>query len=401
MAFGNPYAVAHVVTQLAGACAWLAQTFYGLTWKRFGMFCLLVEFIALNHGPSIYAIAELFPALQSGRFPWMPVGALGLAKGFFHEFLAFAPVLLAVIAVENRGPRAGNDADSMAMRRRGRRPDHRHVPPRRCNPLSLPRRFHEVRGLERPRPKVARFRRNGDPVSRLQYDGGRLLLLSQARHRDSRGATSGTSRARRIERENAEARLQVMQAQIEPHFLFNTLASVRRLYEVDRASGRAMLRHLSRYLTASLPGMREPRPTLARELALALAYLNVQKIRMESRLTFDVEVPKALEAAIVPPMMLATLVENAVIHGLSPLSSGGHIRISAHAELDKLLLEVADNGRGLQETWGGGVGLANIRTRLNSAFGSSAYLTLTQGRHGGVTATIALPLATIGEAKAA
>ena len=100
-------------------------------------------------------------------------------------------------------------------------------------------------------------------------------------------------------------------------------------------------------------------------------------------------------------MMLATLVENAVIHGLSPLSSGGHIRISAHAELDKLLLEVADNGRGLQETWGGGVGLANIRTRLNSAFGSSAYLTLTQGRHGGVTATIALPLATIGEAKAA
>ena len=95
-----------------------------------------------------------------------------------------------------------------------------------------------------------------------------------------------------IERENAEARLQVMQAQIEPHFLFNTLASVRRLYEVDRASGRAMLRHLSRYLTASLPGMREPRPTLARELALALAYLNVQKIRMESRLTFDVEVPR-------------------------------------------------------------------------------------------------------------
>ena len=95
------------VTQLAGACAWLAQTFYGLTWKRFGMFCLLVEFIALNHGPSIYAIAELFPALASGRFPWMPVGALGLAKGFFHEFLAFAPVLLAVIAVENRGPRAG------------------------------------------------------------------------------------------------------------------------------------------------------------------------------------------------------------------------------------------------------------------------------------------------------
>jgi LytS/YehU family sensor histidine kinase len=193
----------------------------------------------------------------------------------------------------------------------------------------------------------------------------------------------------------------MMQAQIEPHFLFNTLASVRRLYQTDPGSGRAMLQHLSRYLTASLPIFRESRSTLGRELALATAYLSVQKIRMEARLAFDVDVPEGLRSAVVPPMMLATLVENAVNHGLSPLPDGGHIRISAHTGSGKLVVEVTDNGCGLQETWGVGVGLANIRARLQSAFGEEAELRLSERPEGGVTAAIELPLASPAVARAA
>ncbi len=194
------------------------------------------------------------------------------------------------------------------------------------------------------------------------------------------------------ERESVEARLSAMQAQIEPHFLFNTLASVRRLYETDPASGRSMLQHLSRYLAASLPMLRESRSTLGRELALAVAYLNVQKIRMGTRLAFDVDVPAALNDVVVPPMMLATLVENAVVHGLGPMPDGGRIRIGARAAAGYLAVEVTDTGRGLQDEWGSGVGLANIRARLSSQFGDAASLNLAGCADRGVTASLVIPL---------
>jgi len=331
----------------------------------------------------------------------MPVGAEGLAKAFIHTFLLYSPVFLAVIAVENRGPRQGKA---------------------RVLFLFAAVVVGQLLGAILYATSIAWLYPGGfmkwglmsDPIQRwgvLAGLGVRSLGFSTAAagcyyffKRDAEAAAAlhrETVEREDGKRENAEARLQVMQAQIEPHFLFNTLASVRRLYQIDRSSGRSMLRHLSQYLTSSLPEMRESRPTLERELALALAYLSVQKIRMESRLTFDVNVPKALKDAIVPPMMLATLVENAVIHGVGPLSAGGHIGIIAYAESGKLFLEVTDNGRGLKETWGGGVGLANIRARLHSAFGSNAQLQLRQRREGGAIATITLPLATGVDAKAA
>jgi Histidine kinase len=390
-------------TYAAAAQAWLALTFKGITWKSFGVFCLVVEFVALYQGPAIAAVSGAFPSIFSGpsRFPWMPVGVEGLAKGFIHIFLAFVPVLFAVIAVENRGPRRGK-ARVLSL----------------CAAVIVG----QILGAILYAASIAwlypkgfmRFGLLSDPVQRWGVFAGagvRFLAFSTTAagcyyffKRDAEAAAAlhrETLGREDVKRENAEARLQVMQAQIEPHFLFNTLASVRRLYQIDRSSGRSMLRHLSRYLTSSLPEMRESRPTLERELALALAYLSVQKIRMESRLTFDVNVPKTLKDAIVPPMMLATLVENAVIHGVGPLSSGGHIGIIAYAESGKLLLEVADNGGGLKETWGGGVGLANIRARLHSAFGSNAQLQLRQRHGGGAIATITLPLATGVDAKAA
>jgi len=195
-----------------------------------------------------------------------------------------------------------------------------------------------------------------------------------------------------IDREHAEARVAIMQAQIEPHFLFNTLASIRRLYETDAVAGKSMLLHLSRYLAASLPILRESRSTLGREVALAVAYLNVQKIRMGSRLSIEVDVPEEMQATEVPPMMIVTLVENCVIHGLAPLPQGGRVRISARTEGTRTRIEVADSGRGLQDEWGVGVGLANIRARLHSQYGTRADLALHSGMKGGVIAIIDLPL---------
>ena len=117
-------------------------------------------------------------------------------------------------------------------------------------------------------------------------------------------------------------------------------------------------------------------PRWAARLALAVAYLNVQKIRMETRLAFDVDVPAALNDVVVPPMILATLVENAVVHGLGPMPEGGRIRIDARTAAGRLAVEVTDTGRGLQDEWGSGVGLANIRARLSSEFGDAASLNL-------------------------
>jgi len=195
-----------------------------------------------------------------------------------------------------------------------------------------------------------------------------------------------------LDRELAEARLQVMQAQVEPHFLFNTLANVRRLFQTDPAAARAMLEHLSRYLSAMLPRMRSAESTLGHELALALAYLQVQQIRMGARLAIRTDVPETLEALPFPPMMLVTLVENAIRHGLNPLPRGGEVRIVARAGDGKLRVQVIDSGRGLSESSGPGVGLANIRARLATVHGGNARLLLSQNPGSGVSATIEVPV---------
>ncbi|MFO1398359.1 MAG: histidine kinase [Burkholderiales bacterium] len=197
-----------------------------------------------------------------------------------------------------------------------------------------------------------------------------------------------------LERELAEARLQVMQAQVEPHFLFNTLAHVRRLFRTDAAAARAMLEHLVRYLSAMLPRMRSADSTLGHELALATAYLEVQKIRMGPRLAVRIDVPEPLLALPFPPMMLVTLVENAIRHGLNPLPQGGEVRIVARGGDGRLRVQVADTGCGLAESSGTGVGLANIRARLTTMFEGRARLLLAQEPGSGVVATIEVPAAT-------
>ena len=192
-----------------------------------------------------------------------------------------------------------------------------------------------------------------------------------------------------------EARLQVMRAQIEPHFLFNTLANVKRLCQTDVDGGITMLDNLVRYLRAALPRMREEQSTLAQEAELVQSYLAVLKIRMGARLRYSIDVPRALGDQPFPPMMLLTLAENAIKHGLNPSSTGGSIAIRAMASQGVLEIRVADSGVGFgaAATGGTGVGLANTRARLAAIHGDAAELEFMANEPTGVIAVIRMPLA--------
>ena len=195
----------------------------------------------------------------------------------------------------------------------------------------------------------------------------------------------------RMDQQTAEARLQVLEAQIEPHFLFNTLAHVKRLYEIDPAGGARMLQNLKAYLAVALPQMRETESTLARELTHVTAYLNVQQIRMGRRLAFAIDLPPDLRGAAMPSLMILTLVENAIKHGLGPAQAGGRIDVRASAEGGRLRVNVADTGQGFAKAAGGGTGLANVRARLKSLFGDAASLSFSINAPRGVVATLTLP----------
>ncbi len=198
-----------------------------------------------------------------------------------------------------------------------------------------------------------------------------------------------------LEKQVLEARLKLMQAQIEPHFLFNTLANVQHLVETDAPLAGKTLDSLIAYLRAALPEMREGTTTLGREAAMARAYLEIQEIRMGKRLTFTVNVPDPVRHLPFPPMMLLTLIENALKHGIDPLQQGGHILVSAELGENMLTVSVADNGQGLLQSNGLGVGLENIRERLRTLHGKTAKLILEENAPRGVLAKILVP---VGEA---
>jgi LytS/YehU family sensor histidine kinase len=189
-----------------------------------------------------------------------------------------------------------------------------------------------------------------------------------------------------------EARLSMLEAQVEPHFIFNTLANVRRLARTEPARARRMSERFASYLRASLPQMRDPVATLGREVDLVCAYLDVQKVRMGRRLAWTVDVPASLRMHPLPPMMLISLVENAIKHGLNPAVEGGAIRISARTSEHALRVSVTDTGGGLARAQGSGVGLSNIRARLNAMHDHAAHLDLVANVPHGMVATIQVPL---------
>ena len=201
----------------------------------------------------------------------------------------------------------------------------------------------------------------------------------------------------RMEAQMLEAHLQAVQAQVEPHFLFNTLAHIQRLYQTDPTRGRSMLDNFCSYLRAALPQMRGSCSTLGREVELARAYLDTQRIRMGRRLRVDVTIPDDLLGASFPPMMLLSLVENAIKHGLNPMREGGNIGIAAESADGMLRVTVADTGAGLSKVelgGGDGVGLSNIRSRLATLYGGRAQLALRGNAPHGVVATVEIPLRT-------
>jgi hypothetical protein len=280
--------------------AWLARTFHGLSWKRLGIFLAIVALPTAGH-----VISRSFMPDKT-----LAVTAMVAPMFFTHLTVFFGAVWIVVVVASNwaparTGPRVlalaaavlvglilGNLANNI------------------IDPLLFP-----------PMKDPSTLLKEISAVmlwSHVIVAGvlGYYFLLRE----EEVAASLHREQMRRIDldRELAEARLQLMQAQIEPHFLFNALANVRRLYQTDAPSARAMLDQLSRYLGAMLPRMRSTESTLGQELALALAYLHVQKIRMGARLTVVSAVPESLQSLPFPPMMLVTLVENAIRHGVSP-----------------------------------------------------------------------------------
>ncbi|MCC7152370.1 MAG: histidine kinase, partial [Rubrivivax sp.] len=209
-----------------------------------------------------------------------------------------------------------------------------------------------------------------------------------------------TAEAESLKRQLVEARLAAMQAQVEPHFLFNTLASIDHLIETDPPRASRMQKNLIALLRASMPDLREGAAggrasarDLGRELQVIRPYLEILQVRMEERLRSHVDVPAGLLSAEFPPLMLQTLVENAIKHGLEPKAEGGQLTVRAEIVHGRLQVSVSDTGLGLggAETAGTGVGLANIRERLRLLYGAQATLTVAANPGGGTLATIALP----------
>ncbi|WP_423595313.1 sensor histidine kinase [Roseateles sp. MS654] len=257
------------------------------------------------------------------------------------------------------------------------------------------------------RYKVANL---GDPEAPLRLDwlmsttllwlvlGGFFAALLHGMREERNAQTRLAELARqhdRLQAQQIEAQFSALNAQIEPHFLFNTLANVKRLYETAPERGRDMMASLIAYLRAALPSMRQGMSTLGQELELARSYLTILQMRMGDRLRFDIEADAALFATPLPPMVLPTLVENAIKHGLSPLPEGGRIDITARREPTGpgLLLEVRDTGQGFAASGGSGVGLANTRARLMAMFGRDAWLELEAAEPRGVVARVRVPLA--------
>ena len=195
-----------------------------------------------------------------------------------------------------------------------------------------------------------------------------------------------------LEAQFTRAQLELLQVQIEPHFLFNTLATVCALARVDPQAAAAMLDNLLRYFAAALPRLRQSDSSLAEELDLVDAYLWIQKLRMGARLSYQLSVPETLLTARVPSMMLLTLVENAIKHGISPATAGGMIRVSADQRDSMLTLSVTDTGQGMRAQHGYGSGLANARARLTLLYPHRATLALVPGEPRGVVATIQIPM---------
>ncbi|MFZ6848483.1 sensor histidine kinase [Undibacterium sp. RuRC25W] len=225
---------------------------------------------------------------------------------------------------------------------------------------------------------------------------GMKMLMGGKFRAEEKARTAGLAAEREsLLRQVSEAQMQMMQAQVEPHFLFNTLASVEYLIETNPPRAAEMQRSLISYLRAVLPQMRDNATTtnLGREADMINAYLDLLKMRMEERLNVDFVMPEGLRSASFPPMMLQSLVENAIKHGLECKEDGGTIRFRAEVAHNKLRVSVSDNGLGFgaMPSNGTGLGLQNIRERLKLIYKEKGQMIITPNQPSGVCVTIEIP----------
>jgi sensor histidine kinase YesM len=199
-----------------------------------------------------------------------------------------------------------------------------------------------------------------------------------------------------VSRQLTETRLRLLQAQIEPHFLFNTLASAQQLAHKGAPDAAKLIGHLVRFLRMSIPSMRDDKGALKREFEQINAYLAIMQTRMGERLTYSVNAPPEVEDFSLPPALVMTLVENAIKHGIEPAACGGQVNVSAARIGDFIRITVADSGVGFTSTEskdvGGGLGLSNIAQRLQAIYGDRAHVNLTQAQPHGCVATLDLPV---------
>ncbi|AMP03888.1 sensor histidine kinase [Collimonas pratensis] len=235
--------------------------------------------------------------------------------------------------------------------------------------------------------------------------GTKALMGGKKRAEARAQAANAAAEHANLQREVSEAKMQMIQAQVEPHFLFNTLASVDYLIETDPPRASAMQKRLIQYLRAVLPQMRETATvtTLGREVDIVRAYLDLLKMRMEERLTVDIQVSDGLRSAAFPPMMLQSLAENAIKHGLESKTDGGTLRIKAEVADNKLRVSVTDDGLGFGAVAsnGTGLGLQSIRDRLKLLHGNAAQLEIAPNTPSGVCSTIEVPYQVVGNGKKA
>lgn len=195
-----------------------------------------------------------------------------------------------------------------------------------------------------------------------------------------------------LERRAIDARLRLLQAQVEPHFLFNTLANIRELVDSGSSQASTVLESLIAYLRAAVPRLHEPATTLGQELELVRAYLDVMHMRMPDRLEFVLHVDDAALTLHFPPMALLTLVENAVRHGIDPSERGGRIEVRIVEEAQRCRIQVIDSGVGMHDGFDNlGTGLSTLRERLRLMFGDAAHLRLAEVIPHGVSAELEFP----------
>lgn len=191
-----------------------------------------------------------------------------------------------------------------------------------------------------------------------------------------------------------EARLQMLAARIEPHFLMNTLANLRYLVRSDAGTAYAMLDHLSDFLQGALERSRDINSTLGQELQIVESYLAIMRLRLGDKLGFQIDVPDDLHAIRFPSLLLQTLVENAIVHGIEPAVQPGVITIHAEEDHGTIRLKIADDGVGFsgnEHARGKGVGLQNVRDRLEVVYQGRASFNINPGTAAGTEATLVLP----------